>query len=45
LRDHEALNISPKLIEEVAERAEIDLTDRPERLSPEAFLRLAGTLP
>ena len=45
LRDHEALNISPKLIEEAAERAEIDLTDRPERLSPEAFLRLAGTLP
>ncbi len=45
LRDHEALKISPELVEDVAEQAEIDLMDRPERLSPEAFLRLVRTLP
>ena len=45
LRDHEALKIPPELLGDVASRAGIDLADRPERLSPEAFLRLASTLP
>lgn len=44
LRDHHELNIQPDRIEKIGAQAEINLTDRPERLSPDAFLRLVSTL-
>ena len=44
LRDHHDLNIQPDRIKKIVAQAEISLTDRPERLSPDAFLRLVSTL-
>ena len=45
LRDHADLRVPQDRLDEVAQLAVIDLADRPERLSPEAFIRLASALP
>lgn len=45
LRDHPDLSYGEPAIGAAAEAAGIVLTDRPERLSPEAFVRLALALP
>lgn len=44
LRDHPDLSLPEARVSEAAERAGLDLEDRPERLSPEQFVRLAGAL-
>jgi len=45
LRDHPDLACAEAEIAAVAERLDLDLEDRPERLSPEQFVRLAAALP
>lgn len=45
LRDHPDLRVPATAAEAVAEEVGIDLQDRPERLSPGMFIRLAGSLP
>jgi 16S rRNA (adenine1518-N6/adenine1519-N6)-dimethyltransferase len=45
LRDHPDLACAEAEIAAVAERLNLDLEDRPERLSPEQFVRLAAALP
>jgi 16S rRNA (adenine1518-N6/adenine1519-N6)-dimethyltransferase len=45
LRDHPDLALSPEAAAAAAARAGVDLRDRPERLSPERFIRLSATLP
>jgi 16S rRNA (adenine1518-N6/adenine1519-N6)-dimethyltransferase len=45
LRDHPDLRTSREAAIEAADCCGVDLEDRPERLSPDAFVRLAGTLP
>jgi 16S rRNA (adenine1518-N6/adenine1519-N6)-dimethyltransferase len=45
LRDHPDLGIPPEALDAVVDEAGVDPTDRPERLAPEAFLRLADALP
>jgi 16S rRNA (adenine1518-N6/adenine1519-N6)-dimethyltransferase len=44
LRDHPDVARPEEEVEEVAGRLGIDLEDRPERLAPEQFVRLAGAL-
>ena len=45
LRDHPELGIAAAQVEAVAREAGISLTDRPERLAPGDFVRLAAALP
>jgi len=45
LRDHPDLRLGAEEAERVAEAAGVDLQERPERLSPETFVRLSGYLP
>lgn len=45
LRDHPDLACPLDVAEAAAERAGVDLSDRPERLSPERFVALAAALP
>jgi len=45
LRDHPDLRVPPEAIEAVAAAVGFARTDRPERLSPEDFVRLAAHLP
>jgi len=45
LRSHPDLACSPEVAERAAAEAGIDLESRPERLTPEAFLRLSAALP
>ena len=45
LRDHPDLRVDSGRLEEIAERAGISLSDRPERLSPDHFSALAAALP
>jgi 16S rRNA (adenine1518-N6/adenine1519-N6)-dimethyltransferase len=45
LRDHPDVARSPDVVEESARGSGISLEDRPERLSPEQFVRLAAALP
>jgi 16S rRNA (adenine1518-N6/adenine1519-N6)-dimethyltransferase len=45
LRDHPDLALSPEVAEAAATAAGVDLRDRPERLSPERFIRLSAKLP
>jgi 16S rRNA (adenine1518-N6/adenine1519-N6)-dimethyltransferase len=45
LRDHPDVARPPDVVEEVARTVGIDLEDRPERLSPDQFVRLAAALP
>jgi len=44
LRDHPDLTRPEAVVEELAERVGVDLEDRPERLTPEQFVRLAAAL-
>lgn len=44
LRDHPDLQVSAQEAEALAEAAGVGLQDRPERLSPDAFLRLSARL-
>jgi 16S rRNA (adenine1518-N6/adenine1519-N6)-dimethyltransferase len=45
LRDHPDLGHEPDVIEAAAAVAEVSLSDRPERLEPDRFIRLAIALP
>ena len=45
LRDHPDLSVPSFELPRLAEAAGFELADRPERLSPEAFIRLATALP
>jgi 16S rRNA (adenine1518-N6/adenine1519-N6)-dimethyltransferase len=45
LRDHPDLMCPPEAAEAAATRAGTDLEDRPERLTPDQFVRLAAALP
>mgnify|MGYP001217448086 CR=1 FL=1 len=45
LRDHADLMVPAGQLGRIAEQADVDLSDRPERLSPEAFIRLVSALP
>lgn len=45
LRDHPDLAVPREAVAEVAARVGFDPADRPETLSPEAFIRLAAALP
>jgi 16S rRNA (adenine1518-N6/adenine1519-N6)-dimethyltransferase len=45
LRDHPDLRVPAGELGDVAERAGIELSARPETLSPEAFIRLSAALP
>jgi 16S rRNA (adenine1518-N6/adenine1519-N6)-dimethyltransferase len=45
LRDHPDLRMSRESAQEAARDCDLDLETRPERLSPDAFVRLAGKLP
>ena len=45
LRDHADLMVPAGQLDRIAEQADVDLSDRPERLSPEAFIRLVSALP
>ncbi len=45
LRDHPDLGIPPGAAERAAAAAAVTLTDRPERVSPEQFVRLSAALP
>ena len=45
LRDHPDLAYPPEIAESAASEAGVDLEDRPERLTPDQFVRLAGALP
>jgi 16S rRNA (adenine1518-N6/adenine1519-N6)-dimethyltransferase len=45
LRDHPDLRMSREAAQEAASDCDVDLETRPERLSPAAFVRLAGKLP
>ena len=44
LRDHPDIMVSDQVAREAVEAAGVALTDRPERVSPEAFVRLAAKL-
>ena len=45
LRDHPDLSVPAPELGRIAARVGFELADRPERLSPEAFIRLAAALP
>jgi len=45
LRDHPDLSVPAGELRRIAASVGFELADRPERLSPEAFIRLAGALP
>ncbi len=45
LRDHPDLRLDPERARRAAEAVGFDLRDRPERLAPDAFVRLAAHLP
>ena len=45
LRDHAELRVEESIMERAAEAAGVLLSDRPERLDPEDFIRLAAALP
>lgn len=45
LRDHPDLRVPREAAREAADGCGVDLETRPERLSPDAFIQLAGTLP
>jgi 16S rRNA (adenine1518-N6/adenine1519-N6)-dimethyltransferase len=45
LRDHPDVARPSEVVEEAARASGVDLEDRPERLSPDQFVRLAGALP
>ncbi len=45
LRDHPELRVPPEAVADVLGRAGVDPTDRPERLAPGTFIRLADALP
>jgi len=45
LRDHPDLLVPAELAEAVAAEVGVGLQDRPERLSPDAFIRLSARLP
>ncbi|HIF21958.1 MAG TPA: ribosomal RNA small subunit methyltransferase A, partial [Gemmatimonadetes bacterium] len=45
LRDHPGLSVPVRRLAGIAESAGFALNDRPERLSPEAFIRLVAALP
>jgi 16S rRNA A1518/A1519 N6-dimethyltransferase RsmA/KsgA/DIM1 with predicted DNA glycosylase/AP lyase activity len=45
VRDHPDLACPQDVAEEAAREVGIDLADRPERLTPEQFVRLAAALP
>ncbi len=45
LRDHPDLRLGPEAVERAAADVGFELRDRPERLDPEAFVRLAAHLP
>jgi len=45
LRDHPDLDVPQDALAGVLERAGVDPTDRPERLAPDTFVRLADALP
>ena len=45
LRDHGDLDLPVDVYEAAAQGAGIHLSDRPERLSPDAFIRLSAALP
>jgi 16S rRNA (adenine1518-N6/adenine1519-N6)-dimethyltransferase len=45
LRDHPDLSVDPEVASAAAARVGVDLHDRPERLSPDTFIRLSAALP
>jgi 16S rRNA (adenine1518-N6/adenine1519-N6)-dimethyltransferase len=45
LRDHPDLGVPEQTVRDVARRCDLDLRSRPQRLSPDAFIRLSRTLP
>jgi 16S rRNA (adenine1518-N6/adenine1519-N6)-dimethyltransferase len=45
LRDHPDLELSEAVMDRAAHAADIDLSDRPERISPDRFVALARALP
>ncbi len=44
LRDHPSYRLEPRVLKDIEARGHLDLTARPETLSPEDFVRLAGLL-
>jgi len=45
LRDHPDLRVPTDSLDRLAEITEIDLSARPETLSPQVFMRLSAALP
>ena len=44
LRDHPSYRLESRVVRDIEERGHLDLTARPETLSPEDFIRIAGLL-